>query len=60
MSYLWSVITTENAEDTKLFQMATDPDNITLYPGEEPYDLCYYIACNSTQYDQVQIQKIYN
>lgn len=33
-------------EDTKLFQKAIDPDNITLYPGEEPYDLCYFIVCN--------------
>jgi hypothetical protein len=32
--------------ENKTFQSAIDQDNINLYPGESPYDVCYYVVCN--------------
>lgn len=30
-----------------MFQMAQDPDNANLYPGESRYDVCYFLICNA-------------
>ena len=35
----------ENQNETNSFQEAIDPDNLNLYPGEDSYIICYYIAC---------------
>jgi len=31
--------------ETKTFQGAIDRDNNNLFPGESPYDVCYYVVC---------------
>ena len=44
---------TENQLETHNFFEAFDPDNDNLYPGEEPYPVCYYVACGNVEFFQV-------
>ena len=37
---------TENSIEQHPFQISVDEDNEHLYPGESPYDVCYYAVCN--------------